>query len=108
MSLVEFFFNGNYREKILYKNNNISPKTSEPTKEEIIKREQERIDIGKINSAKHHLNLLTTNIMYKFVDYTKITEENFKNCYRKINTEEWVIDLMWDEYKEFLSKYVIK
>lgn len=38
MSLVEFFFNGNYREKILYKNNNISPKTPEPTKEEIIKK----------------------------------------------------------------------
>ena len=46
--------------------------------------------------------------MYRFIDYTTITENLFKNSYKKINTEEWVIDIMWTEYNDFLTKYVKK
>lgn len=77
------------------------------TEEEKQKSHDELVKRFKLKDAREHLHRLTTNIMYKFVDHTKITEEIFRNGYKSIKTEEWVIDTMWNEYNDFLIKYVI-
>jgi len=92
-----------------YRGNDIKrEKSTEMTYEEQIKAREEFAKMRKLSYARDYLHRLTTNIIYKSVDYTQITEVLFRDSYKKINAENWVIDAMWSEYTEFLNKYVIK
>lgn len=86
------------------------PKAKTPdvplTEEELMRRKEDTIKRWRLSHARQTLNGLTDNIMYKFIDPNDINEDSFRNAYRNENTDEWIIDIMWKEYNEFLTKYV--
>ena len=105
MSLVEFFFNGDYRESLSDGNQVKSKKTSEPTEEE---RKKSREEFGKhmtLQYAREYLDRLIDNIRYDFIDYTEITEDKFRNYFKYLKHKDWVIDVMWEEYSDYITKY---
>ncbi len=104
MSLVEFFFNPDFRES-LSDNQRKTKKRPKPTEEEEKKSKEEFGKIIQRIRAKELLDRLIDNIRYDVIDHTNITEKTFKEFFRKQKTKEWLIDEMWEEYSEFISTY---
>lgn len=90
-------YRGNYRSKPI-------KKVVETTDED---REKFRYEL-KISNARKQLDLLTTNLMYKPQYVNNYTEESIKNGFRQLGYDENIQNIMWDEYSNFISKYVIK
>jgi hypothetical protein len=62
----------------------------------------------KIDLARNRLDLLTTNIMYNPQDINDYTEESMKGGFKQLGYDENIQNIMWNEYMEFVSKYVVK
>ena len=106
MSLVEFFFNGDYRESLSSSNQVKRKKKPEPTAEEIKKSNEE---FGKqivLRQARQYLDRLIDNIRYDAIDYTEITEDKFRNYFKHLKHKDWVIDVMWEEYSDYITKHL--
>lgn len=62
----------------------------------------------KISKARERLNILTNNLMYRPQDVKNYTEDSIKSGFRQLGYDENIQNIMWSEYSEFISKYVLK
>ena len=108
MSLVEFFFNGDYRESLSANSSVKRKKTPEPTEEERKKSREEFAKHMTLQYAREYLDRLIDNVRYDAIDYTEITEDKFRNYFKHHKYEDWVIDVMWKEYDEYIINYKTK
>ena len=76
---------------------------------ETIEEDKERFRYEyKISNARDRLNLLTTNLMYRPQDVKNYTEESIKGGFKQLGYDENIQNIMWYEYKKFVSKYLVK
>lgn len=77
--------------------------------EEIPEEQKEKFRYHRETSyARNHLNRLTNKIMYDNSAADDITEAVFREGYARINTKSSIVDLLWNEYQQFLIKYIKK
>lgn len=62
----------------------------------------------KISKARDRLNLLTTNLMYRPQDVNSYTEESIKRGFKQLGYDDNIQNIMWNEYQEFVSRYLVK
>ena len=62
----------------------------------------------KISKARDRLNLLTTSLMYRPQDVSNYTEESIKAGFKQLGYDDNIQNIMWNEYEEFVSRYMVK
>ena len=60
----------------------------------------------KIDNARRYLSLITTNIMYRPEIADNIDKIKLKEKFKSMGYDMNIQNLIWEEYKEFLKKYV--
>ena len=93
-------YRGNYETKFTTNTNKLVETTEED-------RERFRYEY-KISQARDRLKLLTSNLMYRPQNVENYTEEIIKSGFKKLGYDTNIQNIMWDEYKKFISKYIIK
>ncbi len=93
MSLLDFFFNSNYRDSVLNPvySTNKSSETSEKEKRKFWRDYHYK-------TIKHEVDLLKTDIMYGFIKHKSITLDVFIKFIKRRNGEEWVIPGLWRHF----------
>ena len=62
----------------------------------------------KISKARDRLNTLTTNLMYRPQDVSDYTEKSIKGGFKQLGYDDNIQNIMWNEYNEFIHRYVVK
>ena len=60
----------------------------------------------KISKARDRLNLITTNLMYRPQNEINYTEESIKDGFKQLGYDDNIQNIMWNEYSDFISKYL--
>ena len=61
----------------------------------------------KISKARDMLDLLTSNLMYRPKNIKNYTEQSIKDLFKQSGYDENIQNIMWNEYEEFISKYLV-
>lgn len=100
MSLVEFFFNSDYRESI--KGNyqkkeiiDITPKESEAQKQRRLNKFHRDYHL---KSMQHNVDLLSSEIWYGFIDPKQITKDKFILFLKQNQAKEWTFNVLWENF----------
>lgn len=97
MSLVDFFFNANYRDDILnpsYLNQN--KKSLEITQKDKNKFWRDY----HLSQMKEIIKPINDQLIYKFIEKSSINKDNFSQYLKENYAEDWVIPVLWNEFKE--------
>ena len=102
MSLVDFFFNADYRESLQCNCNKKETIDNYPkkTKEEIEQDKKEFWEQYHLKSMQHKVDLLSSEIIYGFIDKNKITFDLFKKFLISSGAKEYTHNVLWNEFKE--------
>lgn len=101
MSLVEFFFNSDYRESLQYNCKNSVKKIEEKieTEKQIIKKQQKFFRDYHLKQMQDRVNLLNDEIIYNFISIKNINIDNFTKFLQNHNAKNWVIPVLWNKFK---------
>lgn len=81
----------------------------ESIKDETTEEDKERFRYEyKLSTARHRLDILTTNLMYEPKSIENYTEESIKNGFKQLGFDSNIQNIMWCEYCSFLDKYINK
>lgn len=101
MSLVEFFFNSDYRES-LQSSRGVSRNNNEPqeSEEQKLKRNRKSRKDYHLNTMQRQVDLITSDIIYKFIDKNMVTEPNFVTYLKGLGCQNWAIPVLWERFKK--------
>jgi hypothetical protein len=98
MSLVDFFFNANYRESLQSNCSTKLPETNIETKDQKNRRLKKFYRDYHLNSMRHEVKLLNSEIIYGFINKKDVTFDKFKKFLEKRNAKSWEINVLWKEF----------
>lgn len=99
MSLVDLFFNSNYREKC--SSSSKKQLKDNRTEEQKIKDRNKFWRDYHLDKMRELVWKLQTEILYDFIKIENVNEDNFTKYLKNNRAEDWCVKLLW---KEFLLK----
>ena len=104
MSLVDLFFNSDYRESLNDRRKVLTTKVPEVPEvvesEEVIHRRKAKfLRDYHLKTMRNEVTLLNREILYRPDLLTLITEETFTKFLKSRSAKDWTIRLLWKEFK---------
>lgn len=97
MSLVDFFFNANYRES-LQKNNFVFVEETKVTESQKQRNNAKFWRNYHLKCMQEAVDNLNSEIMYDFIDLKDVTEDKFIIFLKRRGAKEWTFKVLWNRF----------
>jgi hypothetical protein len=98
MSLVDYFFNSNYRESLHPSTTYSKPDVEVETEFQKKRRNAKWARDYHLKSMRHQVSLLESEILYGFIDVNSVNSVNFKKYLDRFGAKDWVVFVLWNEF----------
>lgn len=102
MSLVDFFFNSNYRESLQRTSTSLDCDDIERISEYQRIRNNNKFQRDyHLKKLQHEVDLLQSEIRYGFINVKLINKEVFTMFLNQYNPLPWTINVLWERFKKY-------